>query len=339
MTVRIVSTLALAAFNTFVTASANGAPQPFDSWSHGRVQLDDVSIHFRYAGSGPPMLLVHGNPQHSYTWRTIGPILANQYTVIAPDNRGTGDSSIPEDNNYSSEAMAGDLKGLLDFLKINQTLVFSHDKGSGPAVALAAQHPSLVPALGVSEYLLPGFGYEESSCPSSTWDLYSNWQLAFFSVPDAAEFFIRGKEKEMLAWYFYHQSYSGNEAIPEPVLQRYASSISKPGFLRSMLGPFSTASVRADNKFFTDVLRDAPLQMPMIAIGAEASFAPESTIREVWGPVASNLTVDITPKSGHWIADENPEWVAERLREYFGGIRGNIQPADLSWLSNRTTLV
>jgi hypothetical protein len=48
----------------------------FDDWAHERIQLDDVSIHFRYHGSGPPILLVHGFPQHSLTWHTIGPILA-----------------------------------------------------------------------------------------------------------------------------------------------------------------------------------------------------------------------------------------------------------------------
>lgn len=48
----------------------------FDDWEYERIQLDDVSIHFRYHGEGPPVLLVHGFPQHSLTWHTIGPILA-----------------------------------------------------------------------------------------------------------------------------------------------------------------------------------------------------------------------------------------------------------------------
>lgn len=198
----------------------------------------------------------------------MGPILASHFTVIAPDNRGAGDSSIPADNDYSSEAMASDLKGLLDFLHLNQTLVFSHDKGVGAASALAALFPDSVTSLGVSEYVLPGFGYEQFSCPSPTWDLYANWQLAFFSVTDAAEFFIRGREKDMLAWYFYHSSYKGNEAIPDEVLQRYTTSISKPGFLRSMLGPFSTASTTADRNLFTKAFADTTfkcLSLPWVA--------------------------------------------------------------------------
>jgi hypothetical protein len=52
----------------------------FDDWEHERTQLDDVSIHFRYHGTGPPILLVHGFPQHSLTWHTIGPMLAQNCT-------------------------------------------------------------------------------------------------------------------------------------------------------------------------------------------------------------------------------------------------------------------
>jgi pimeloyl-ACP methyl ester carboxylesterase len=128
----------------------------------------------------------------------MGPILAENYTVIAVDKRGMGDSTLPANNDYSAETIAGDLKGVLDFLNITEVLVFAHDKGCGPAMGLAAKYPGLVKAIGVGEYGLPGFGYEIGWVPSVSWSLYSNWQLAFFSVPDAAEFFVRGREKEML---------------------------------------------------------------------------------------------------------------------------------------------
>lgn len=144
---------------------------PWKDFEHGRVTLQDVSIHFRYSGSGPPLLLIHGNPQYSLTWQYIGPILAENYTVIAPDNRGAGDSSVPPDGNYSASASAQDLKGVLDFLGINQTYVFSHDKGAGFATALALKYPTAVKMLGLSEYVLPGFGYEEAATPAPYWDL------------------------------------------------------------------------------------------------------------------------------------------------------------------------
>jgi pimeloyl-ACP methyl ester carboxylesterase len=157
----LLKSLIVSALATQVASLTN-----FDDWDHGRVALQDVSIHFRYAGSGPPLLLVHGNPQFSLTWRTIGPILAQNYTVIAPDNRGAGDSSIPPNGIYNAASSAEDLKGVLDFLNVTETYVFSHDKGVGMATALAIKYPSLVKKLGLSEYALPGFGYEGAATPA-----------------------------------------------------------------------------------------------------------------------------------------------------------------------------
>lgn len=282
-----------------LVASATAALSSFDEWPHLRVTLDDVSIHARYYGSGPPLVLVHGNPQFSLTWRTIGPILAQNYTVIAPDNRGAGDSSIPSNGNYTSVASADDIKGLLDFLNITETYVFSHDKGVGMATALAVKYDGLVKRLGVSEYALPGFGYELAAVQGYFWDLYANWQLAFFSVPDAAEFFIRDREKQMLEWYFYHMSYSGVTAFSEDIVNRYATSIAKPGFLRAMLEPFSAKSVLEDALFFNATLGVTPLAMPVLAVGGEAGFGP--AIGSAFGSIATELVTDIVPKAGHWI--------------------------------------
>lgn len=100
--------------------------------------------------------------QHSFkvTWSTVGPLLAAQnYTVIAPDLRGMGDSGLAQDSNaYDAVSSATDLAGLLQFLKINTTLVFGHDKGSGVTAALVAKYRNqgfIFPRFGISEYPLP----------------------------------------------------------------------------------------------------------------------------------------------------------------------------------------
>ena len=276
---------------------------PFDDWPHGRIALDDVSIHFRYSGSGPPLLLIHGNPQYSLTWRIIGPLLSAHFTVIAPDNRGAGDSSIPPftRSNYTAAAHAFDYKSLLEHLNISSTYILSHDKGVGIAVAFAALFPQQVKSLVVSEYALPSFGYEQAAAPAPFWDLYANWQLAFFSVPDAAEFFIRGREKDMLNWYFFHGSYSGITAFSEDVVNRYASSLSKPGFLRAMFGPFESRTVAADGEFFKRTVGEKKLDMPVLALGGEASLGP--MVRASFENVSANLETDVVPKAGHWIGE------------------------------------
>ena len=153
--------------------------------------------------------------------QTIGPILAQDYTVIAVDIRGMGQSTIPASGDYTSSTAAKDLKGVLDFLNINQTYIVAHDKGIGQTAALNAKYRSLIKRAVHSEYVLPGFGYEDiASRELGVTGIYENWQLAFFSVPDAAQYFIQGREKEMLDWYFWHASYSGNSAISQDYLDR-----------------------------------------------------------------------------------------------------------------------
>lgn len=269
----------------------------FDDWNHQRIQLGDVSIHFRYYGSGPPVLLIHGFPQHSLTWHTIGPIIAQNHTVIAPDNRGGGDSSLSKTANYTAAAGGSDLKAILDFLNINQTYVFAHDKGVGLATSLAIEHPEVVNRIILAEYPLPGYGYPtEVTSP----DLYQNWQLSFFAVPDAAEFFIKGREKQMLSWYFFHSSYSGTQAVSEDHLTRYTNEISKPGFLRSGLSYFAAAF--EDKKYFTNAFSNGTrLQMPLLALGGEASFSPVSLLNQSWSGVSGNFVAESIPKAGHWI--------------------------------------
>ncbi|KAF2117013.1 putative hydrolase [Lophiotrema nucula] len=305
----------------------------FDDWYHQRIQLDDVSIHFRYYGSGPPVLLVHGFPEHSLTWHTIGPILAQNYTVIVPDNRGCGDSSLSASGNYTAPAGGSDLKAILDFLNINQTFVFAHDKGVGLATSLAIEHPEIVSRIILAEYPLPGYGYTTTVTSSN---LYLNWQLAFFAVPDAAEFFISGREKQMLSWYFFHSSYSGMEAMTEDHLNRYTTQISKPGFLRSGMSYFAAAW--DDEAYFTSAFSNGNrLHMPMLALGGEASFSPVAVLNQSWSGVSNDFTAESVPKAGHWIGDENPVWCGNRALRFFGdGER--IPDVDLSYLTDRVTL-
>ncbi|KAF2735840.1 alpha/beta-hydrolase, partial [Polyplosphaeria fusca] len=305
----------------------------FDDWYHQRIQLQDTSIHFRYYGSGPPVLLVHGFPQHSLTWHTIGPILAQNYTVIAPDNRGSGDSALSKTGNYTARAGGEDLKAILDFLGINQTFVFAHDKGVGLATSLAIEHPEAVSRIILAEYPLPGYGYPTDVTSP---DLYQNWQLAFFAVPDAAEFFISGREKQMLSWYFFHSSYSGTSSVTEDHLNRYTSEISKPGFLRSGLLYFAAAW--DDEKYFTSAFSNGKrLHMPMLALGGEASFSPVALLDQTWSGVSDNFVAESIPKAGHWIGDENPTWSGKRALQFFSEGE-SLATIDLSYLTNKVTL-
>ena len=163
-------------------------------WTSKRVQVGKVNLHYRTAGEGPVLVLLHGFPQHSLMWHKIGPILAERFTVIALDQRGVGMSTITADG-YDGTTMAADLKGLLDAIGVEKAFLAGYDLGTRTAAAFARDYPERVERVAFMEFTLPTFGYEQAMAPTKDWDLNANWHLALFTVPDAAEFLFRGRER------------------------------------------------------------------------------------------------------------------------------------------------
>jgi pimeloyl-ACP methyl ester carboxylesterase len=146
-----------------------------------------------------------------------------------------------------------------------------------------------------------------------------------------------GRERETVLSFLFHASYSGLAKIPPDAVDAVVNSITKPGFLRSMFGAFAANVMGADAAFFNSTLRQNPLPMPFLALAGEASLA--SLLTPVWGPVGKNVTLDVVPQAGHFVADENPEWVAQRLTDFFAPYAGEVPAVDLSVLKNRVTLI
>jgi pimeloyl-ACP methyl ester carboxylesterase len=283
----------------------------FENWSTGRAQVGEVTMFYRYAGNGPPLVVLHGWPQHSLMWHTIGPILARHFTVIAPDQRGAGMSTITA-GGYDKTTMAKDLAGLLDHLGIGEVYLAGYDLGAGTAAAFARDYPRRVKRVAFLEFGLAGFGYEQFMMPSPDWTLNSNWHLALFTVPDAADWMLRGRERELLSWFFYHFAYSGNASVSREHFESYVREVSKPGALRAGISYY--AAVWRDAKD-NAVLKQRPLPMPALAVGGEASAGRFG--EALWKAVAPDLVVRSIPRAGHWLGDENPEATAAALEEFF----------------------
>jgi len=117
----------------------------FDGFTLSMIDLGEVKVRVRHGGSGPPLLLLHGHPQTHMMWHAIAPQLARDFTVIAPDLRGYGDSSKPEStpdhSPYSKQVMAQDQIVLMQHFGFEQFSVAGHDRGGRCAYGLALDHP------------------------------------------------------------------------------------------------------------------------------------------------------------------------------------------------------
>ena len=285
-----------------------------DEFDRGRAVADGATIHFRVAGDGPAVLLIHGWPQHSLMWHAIGPALVEAgYRVVAPDQRGSGDSSIPE-GGYDKATMARDMVAVLDALGIDRAHVFGYDLGAGTAVALARDHAGRVGRLALAEFGLPGFGYEQMMAPQPDWTIESNWHLSLFCVPDAAHWLLRGREAEMLDWFFHHVAFRGTSAVSRDHFEDYLRHVRRPGALRAGIAYYASVWRDAEDNA---PLAETPLAMPVLAMGGEASSGPFA--ERIWSPVTTSLETAVIPGAGHWIGDENPNAVVDVLVPFLGG--------------------
>ncbi len=267
--------------------------------------LKDVHIHFRY---GAPLLLAHGFPQDSVS-RNLGSPLSPQ-TDPATKSRST--AHIPRHRSRPRPQLHRHRRRPRRRSPIyhpeRRRLNFRNRQLRPQRRPRIPKHNSNLP-IRPRQRLWPDSSFDRPiPYPRQTrgihrtpsWDLYQNWQLAFFSVPDAARYFIQGREREMLAWYFFHSSYSGNAAISTEHLDRYTREISKPGFLRSGFEYFAAATVGQDAAFFNATLRPQPLTQSVLVLGGESILAPVELSEQLWGPIGKNVEYDTIPKAGHW---------------------------------------
>lgn len=127
---------------------------------HASFVVDGRRIHYRRAGSGRDVVLcLHGFPQTGRCWERLASRLANRFTIIAPDLRGTGESDRPA-TGYDKKTMSGDIRALVASLGHARIHLVGHDIGAAVAYAYAARWPGEVARLVLMEMLLPGFGLE-----------------------------------------------------------------------------------------------------------------------------------------------------------------------------------
>lgn len=129
----------------------------FDGFELAEVALGEVAVRYRIGGEGPPVVLLHGHPRTHTTWHAVAPALATRHTVVCPDLRGYGRSTMPPtrpDHSQSSKrAMAGDVVALLQHLGHDRFAVVGHDRGSRVAFRAAMDHPDRVTHLVVMDGL------------------------------------------------------------------------------------------------------------------------------------------------------------------------------------------
>ena len=277
--------------------------------AHQTLRLARVALHVAGAGSGVPLVLLHGWPQTWHAWRKLVPLLAARYRLVIPDLPGLGDSSMPADG-YDKKTIAADLREMCERLELGRFHLVGHDWGGPTAFALACAMPEAVRSLAVLDVTLPGIGPDISQGGR-------RWHHAFHMTPELPEILVQGREREYLGWFYREFSWQRG-AIGEADVDEYVRCYSRPGALRAGFEYYR--SIPTDSTDNRAILESGyRLPMPVLALGGARTEArgragePLESLRAI----ATNVRGGVVSDCGHFIPEEQPEMLAARLLEFF----------------------
>ncbi|HEX6340599.1 alpha/beta hydrolase [Umezawaea sp.] len=272
------------------------------------VAVDGTTLHAVVGGDGPPLLLLPGWPQFWYGFRLVMPALADRFTVIAADPRGTGASDKPA-TGYDAATLASDAAALMTALGHERFAVVGYDVGMMIGYVLAADHPERVTSLAVAEAILPGV----TPSPPLLMDPATNehlWHFAFNRLAEVNERMVAGREEV----YFGHQFASkaaSPEAIPQEAVDVYVDVLRDPAALRAS---FEFYRSERSGPQVVERTRRARLAVPVLAIGGEHASAEE--VERTMRAVADDVTGVVLPGAGHYVPEEAPDALLDALLEF-----------------------
>jgi pimeloyl-ACP methyl ester carboxylesterase len=276
---------------TLVAASVRGADfGPEFATKLVAVNGDKVSVTI--GGKGPAVLLLHGYAETSRMWAPLAKELAPNFTVIAPDLPGIGNSSIPK-SGIDMKSSAERIHAVMKELGHTNVRVVGHDIGLMVAFAYAAMYPQEVERLALLDAFVPGVpGWEE---------IYNNpgiWHFRFYgATPEAL---VKGRERTYFEHFWNDMAGDKKHSIAEAERAAYTRAYSAPGRMAAGFAYFQSWPKTAVD--FAELAK-SKLPMPVLTIGGEKSLG------EALGAQAklfsADPTVIVLKNTGHWILEED----------------------------------
>src|ERR1700720_1893152 len=266
-------------------------------------EVGGIQLHYLSAGRGPAVILLHGYAETSRMWRPIIPLLAEKFTVIAPDLPGIGDSSIPA-NGIDMKTSATRIQALARSLGVEKARVVGPDIGLMVAYAYATQFPGETEKLVVMDAFLPGVpGWEAIYNAPNIWHFRFNGP-----TPEAL---VKGRERTYFEYFWNDFAADKTHSIPEADRKAYTEAYSKPGRMRAAWAYF--ASWPQLSKDFAQ-LSQTKLTMPVLSIGGDKSLGNQ--LAEQMKLVSSDPTIVVLKETGHWILEERPKETTDALVKF-----------------------
>jgi haloacetate dehalogenase len=291
----------------------------FDGFTLTTIEVPGGTIRLRHGGSGPPLLLLHGNPQSHAMWHLVAPRLAERFTVVCPDLRGYGGSFKPpataDHAPYAKTAMAADMAAVMTALGHEQFRVGSHDRGARVAHRLALDFPDRVQRLAVLD-IIPTIEHFERADMAFALGYY-HW--FWFAQPHPFPENLISAAPEV--WFQAHTTRSArpSDLFAPEALADYLAAARNPDNIRGMCEDYRAAASIDLEHDRASREQGLKVQCPLLALWGERGVIGKwYDPLAIWrGYCAAGVTGSAMP-AGHYIAEEAPADTLAQFTRFFG---------------------
>lgn len=283
----------------------------FEGFELSMVDTGDAVIRVRHGGDGPPLLLLHGHPQTHVMWHRVAPLLARDFTVVAADLRGYGQSSkpasTPDHLPYSKRVMALDQIALMHHFGFEEFSVVGHDRGGRCAYRLALDHPERVKKLAVLDIVPTGDAFRRTNMDFAM----GYWHWFFLSQPyDLPERLINANPEN---YYFG----AGRERFAPEALADYLEAVHNPATIHAICEDYRAAATIDRELDEADRGRRRISCPTLVLWGRRAKLHEWYDVLEIWRDWADHVqghAIDC----GHYLAEEAPDETYAALHGFLG---------------------
>lgn len=277
-------------------------------------------FRLRRGGEGPPLLLLHGNPQTHAMWHRLAPALARRFSVVCPDLTGYGFSAKPPVSDdhapYAKRAMAADMLALMRTLGHDRFQVVAHDRGARVAHRMALDHPDAVERLCTMD-IIPTIEHFERADMAFGMG-YWHWFFLAQRHPGPEAMIRAGIE----TWFDFHTSREPKPADffhPEARAD-YLAALHEPGTIEAICEDYRAAATIDLAHDRASRAAGEKLRCPLLALwGAKGSLPRWYDPDAIWRAYASGPVETGAVASGHYLAEEAPAEVLARLDGFLRG--------------------
>ena len=280
-----------------------------------------ATIFVRWAGSGPPLLLLHGFPQTNLMWSQVAAQLTHEFTVVCADLRGYGQSSCPPSSAdhapYSKRAMALDMVAVMAALGHSSFGVAGHDRGGRVAYRLALDHPEIVSGLAVLDIIPTDDAWERADATFAT----AYWPWSLLAQPEPLPEGLVSAAPASVVDAALDGWGSSGDAFDEATRAAYVEALSDTAHVHAICEEYRAAATIDRLHDQSDRRSGRRITAPVLALWSgtgplDSWYQSEGGPVGVWRRWASDVRGRPMP-GGHFFPDEHPDETAAELSVFF----------------------